>query len=332
MTGYVTLLAEELDVPPAQITRRLLPFTRCFRIPLQLTGESRSMSSRWVPIRETGARARQMLLAAAAQRWQVDAATLDDEWRSCGHRPAWQALWPMPNSRARRRRCQCRMRSRCETGGQIAMDWSRRCSGRISRQRSWPGAYGIDTRSPGLKVAVVRRPPADSGGSAHDMTRQLPAAWRVWSTSFRSTAVSPSLPIISGRHSRRRRPSWPSGSLARWPASAVPRFGSEQGRQLDSQSGHRVRDDGEADSASQRRARIIEAEYWVPYLAHATMEPMNATVWFHDGGCEAWVPTQASGHCAPADLRLSRTCRERRHSSRNPGRRRFRPARHHGLT
>ncbi|MDP2326179.1 MAG: molybdopterin-dependent oxidoreductase, partial [Gammaproteobacteria bacterium] len=53
-TGFVTLLAEELDVPPDRITAQIAPVLPLFQDPVQLTGESRSMTARWVPIRETG--------------------------------------------------------------------------------------------------------------------------------------------------------------------------------------------------------------------------------------------------------------------------------------
>ena len=69
MTGFATLLAEELDVSPAQITLRLAAINPLFQDPLQMTGESKTTRTRWLPIRETGARARQMLLQAAANKW-----------------------------------------------------------------------------------------------------------------------------------------------------------------------------------------------------------------------------------------------------------------------
>ena len=61
-TGYITLLAEELDVGPERITPQIAPVHPLFQDPVQLTGESRSMAARWLPIRETGARARQVLV------------------------------------------------------------------------------------------------------------------------------------------------------------------------------------------------------------------------------------------------------------------------------
>ena len=49
---------------------------------------------------------------------------------------------------------------------------------------------------------------------------------------------------------------------------------------------------GDAESALSGSSKIVEAEYHVPYLAHATMEPMNCTAWVHDGQCELWTGTQ----------------------------------------
>ncbi|MEO8225361.1 MAG: molybdopterin cofactor-binding domain-containing protein, partial [Gammaproteobacteria bacterium] len=152
--------------------------------------------------------------------------------------------------------------------------------------------YGIDTGLPGLKVAVVRRPP------------QLRAVLRRHdSVAARAMpGIATVLPIHSGiavvadnfwqasRAAAAIDAEWDPGPLAGVSSASIR---AQQGRQLDAQSGHRVRDDGGVEEAWSGAARIVEAEYWVPYLAHAPLEPMNATVWFHDGGCEAWVPTQA---------------------------------------
>jgi len=71
MTGFITLVAEELDVRPAQITARHAPVHALFQTPAQVTGESNSMRTRWEILRRTGAIARRMLLDAAARRWNV---------------------------------------------------------------------------------------------------------------------------------------------------------------------------------------------------------------------------------------------------------------------
>src|SRR6185503_8115553 len=62
---------------------------------------------------------------------------------------------------------------------------------------------------------------------------------------------------------------------------------------LTERAGKQARNDGNAGKAIGNAP--VEAVYSVPYLAHAPMEPMNATAWIHDGRCEVWAPTQSAG-------------------------------------
>ncbi|MEZ5564677.1 MAG: molybdopterin cofactor-binding domain-containing protein [Gammaproteobacteria bacterium] len=158
MTAYITLLAEELDVPPSRITPKMAPVHPLFQDPAQLTGESRSVASRWLPLRETGARARQMLLAAAAGQWQVDPATLQTDGGgmvvdASSRRASYAeladaaALLPVPDTVTLRQPEQFRW-----IGTSVPRpDVPPKVLGQAS--------YGIDTRLPGMKVAVIRRPP-----------------------------------------------------------------------------------------------------------------------------------------------------------------------------
>jgi isoquinoline 1-oxidoreductase subunit beta len=291
MTGYATLLAEELDVPPARITLRFAPVDPLFQDPLQLTGESKTMRSRWLPIRETGARARQMLLAAAAIEWQTDVAALDTDGEAfvidprSGKRLAYAELasaaarLPVPDEVPLR--------------APAAWRWIGTAVQRpdIPEKITGRAAYGVDTRLPGLLVAVVARP-----------QRLLAQPLRHDATAARALpGVVDVLPIHTGVavlaetfwHAQQGANAlgveWSSGPLAGTSSASIR---AEQGRRLDAGGAHRVRDDGDTGKALQSAGQVLEAEYWLPYLAHATLEPMNATVWFHDGACEAWVPSQ----------------------------------------
>jgi len=290
-TGYVTLLAEELDVAPDQITTQIAPVHPLFQDPAQMTGESRSMALRWQPIRETGARARQMLLAAAAGRWQKDVATLSTTGAGAvidaggnqllyGDLATTAAVLPVPAEVVLRTAAQYRW-----IGQNVPRpDVSAKVLGKA--------LYGIDTDVPGLKVAVIRRPP------------QLRAALRRYeaTAALGMPGVAAVFPVHSGiavlagdywqasQAAAALEAEWEPGPLAGISSASIR---AEQGRQLDVQKGHRVRDDGAAEEAFGTASRVLEAEYWVPYLAHAPLETMNATVWFREGSCEAWVPTQA---------------------------------------
>src|SRR5690606_777869 len=100
---------------------------------------------------------------------------------------------------------------------------------------------------------------------------------------------------------------WETGPLAGLDDAAIR---AHQVRALEQGRRHRHRDDGDVEQAL-AGGRTYSAEYAVPYLAHATMEPMNATVWFHDGGCEAWVPSQGPDMARQAICDLSGLPRER---------------------
>ncbi|TFG82205.1 MAG: xanthine dehydrogenase family protein molybdopterin-binding subunit [Chromatiales bacterium] len=291
ITGYATLLAEELDVAPEQITTQIAPVHPLFQDPVQLTGESRSMVARWLPIRETGARARQMLLAAAAQRWQTDITSLGTDGAGAvvdGRGNALRyadlaneaATLPVPE--------------RVELRTPAQYRW-------IGRELARPdlpskvlakARYGIDTQMPDLKVAVVLRPvQLQAVLRSHDATvaRNMAGVVAIF-------PIHSGIAVVADNFWQAQQAAaaisaeWEPGPLAGVSSESIR---AEQGRRLDAQAGLRIRDDGAADAAFKGAARSLEAEYWVPYLAHATMEPMNATVWFHDGGCEAWVPNQS---------------------------------------
>src|SRR5690554_3277316 len=82
--------------------------------------------------------------------------------------------------------------------------------------------------------------------------------------------------------------------------------------------GEQERSEGDVEDAIRKAGRVVEAEYEQPYLAHAPMEPMNATAWYHDGGMEIWAPTRApdlvriaacrNSDLSPDDVTVHTTC------------------------
>jgi len=292
MTGFVTLAAEELDLPPDRIEARLAPVHPQFQDPVQLTGESRSMRTRWLVVRETAAAAREMLLAAAAARWSVPREAVASDGQGhvvnarSGERLAYGALvaaaaaLPVPDEVPLKPRSAFRW-----IGGSVPRpDAPAKVKGEAR--------YGLDTQLPDMAVAIVLRAP-DIGGELRQFdaveARRMPGVRRVLSIPSGVAVVADN--FWQAREAGRAvRAFWRDGPLAATDTADIER---QLAAALRHEDGDAVRDDGDVNAGFGTAARVVEAAYSTPYLAHATMEPMNATVWFHAGGCEAWVPTQA---------------------------------------
>ncbi len=295
ITSLPTLVGEELNLDPARIHIHLAPVHPRFQDPIQITGGSTSIANRYQPLRQTGAAARDMLIAAAAERWSVPALELELEDGAVHHRRSNQsarfgqlaeaaARKPIPKNPALKPASEFR--------------WIGQSVPRTDRVSKSTGqaAFGIDVGLngndiPHLATAVVVRAPrfgAELLGFEAQEARKVPGVIDIM-------AVRTGVAVIAEGY-------WPArqgaGKItARWsegPLKGLDSAGIEaaQRRALDEQKGRNARNDGNFARAAAQAQRVIEAEYVIPHLAHATMEPMNCTAWLHDGICDVWVPTQ----------------------------------------
>ena len=158
-TGLAMALAEELDVDPARVTVELAGADPAFNVPfmpIQITGGSMSTSTTYTQLREAGARARAMLLAAAAQKWNVDAATLRTEngkvlngskSSSYGALADAASQLPVPEKVTLKDPAQFRYLGK----PQKRLDAPMKVDGSAK--------FGLDMRVPGMLFAVIARPP-----------------------------------------------------------------------------------------------------------------------------------------------------------------------------
>jgi CO/xanthine dehydrogenase Mo-binding subunit len=310
MTGFVTLVAEELEVPPARIEARLAPVHPLFQDPTQVTAESKSMRSRAQRLRETAAAARDMLLAAAAARLGVrrEAVRPDGEGNMV-HEPtgarlsyaelaAEAARLPVPESVRLRERAGFRY-----IGADVPrVDLPQKVRG--------TAVYGLDARPAGVLTAVIARSHEFGGRCAgYDAARALamPGVHAVVEVPSGVAVVAESF-----WHAQRAAAAldcrWTAGPIAGLSTASVH---DEQRRLLSTERGQRVRDDGDADAALAAAAEPVEAEYVFPYLAHAPMEPMNCTVSLSAGAAEVWAPNQAPDIVRQAVCTITGLPRER---------------------
>lgn len=296
ITSLPTLVGEELDLDPARIHVHLAPVDPQFRDPLQVTGGSTSMARRWEPVRRSGAAAREMLRQAAAEEWSVPADAISVSDGRITHADSGRsASYGDLATAAGRQRVpdDPRMKSADE------YRWIGQSLPRNDRVIKSLGTavFGLDVGMgqhaiPDLATAVVLRSPRFGATlQSHDdgEARAMPGVLDVF-------AISTGVAILADGYWPARQAagavtaSWSPGPLAGLDSAGL----EETQRQLliDSDLRH-ARDEGDIEDALQTADRVIEAEYLIPHLAHATMEPMNCTAWAREDACDIWAPTQA---------------------------------------
>jgi isoquinoline 1-oxidoreductase beta subunit len=298
MTALPMIVAEELCVDWKQVDVEQAPTNP--KIYDHGTGGSGSVSDSWLPLRQAAAAAREMLIAAAAQKWEVGADTCKAEKGSVvhGHPERYfkygdlvetASKLPIPNFH--------KVPLKNSDDFTIVGHDMPRFEGRD--KATGAAKFGIDSRPPGMLFAVVARCPVFDGKLvSFDATRAkaVPGVRDVirFKTEGRGASISDGIAVlaentwaaIQGRKVLEVK--WDEG-----PAS------SESSAELHKQflanaakPGKIVRNDGDADSVLASSPKKIEAAYELPFAAHACMEPMNCTVHIRPDGAEAWVPTQ----------------------------------------
>ncbi len=307
MTSHAQLVAEELEIDPARLVVELAPADRAYDNPdsqlgFQVTGGSTSVSTSYDPLRTAAATAREMLKAAAARRWGVGLASCVAADGEIRHPPSGRsARYGALAADAAREPVPPRAP---ELKPASAFTWIGKSVPRLDAPSKLDGSavYGIDVRLPGLHTAVVLRAPAlgakmkgfDAAGA-----RREPGITDV-------LEVPTGVAVVGTSYWRARR----AAALVKveWTAGTTSLDSELLRRALRSRlarDAHKMRTDGDVAAAEHASSQIIDAVYETPYLAHATLEPQNATAIVRDGRCEVWAPTQSLGLAREALRRLT---------------------------
>jgi isoquinoline 1-oxidoreductase beta subunit len=258
----------------------------------QVTAASSSVRSSMQPLREAGAKARAMLIAAAAQQWAIHPSACHAEngfvietegTRRAGYGALAEAAsrLPEPDVVLLKELGDFRLVGRSVP----RLDIPEKVTGRAR--------YGIDVDVPDMLVAVVARCPT-FGGSAKDFddgpALRVPGVKTVVPISSGVAVVADgSWAALQGR--KALRVTWDKGDLAGLDSETIAADLVAMARE----SAVTARDDGDVTGAMARAATTLHAEYRQPYLAHAAMEPPNCTALVTDDACTVWAPTQAQG-------------------------------------
>jgi isoquinoline 1-oxidoreductase beta subunit len=277
---------------------------------MQGTGGSSSIADQWLPMREAGAAARAMLVAAAASRWQVPANSCtvahgvvqhpSGRRASFGELAAAAASLPVPEN----------VKLKSPADFRLIGQPVRRLDNAPKLDGS--ARYGIDAAPPGLLYASVIMCPTLGGRVEHFDARAAnalrgvrhvvaldPVPGGIGSTGATSggVAVIADTPYHAIRALEHIVIEWDHGTAHTQSSLAI---GDALTRALDSADGKTHFEMGDVKAAMASSRRTISAEYRVPLLAHAAMEPMNCTVQFKDGRATVWAGTQAQGFARAA--------------------------------
>jgi len=307
-TGLAMILAEELEADWSTVRLGPMPENPTGWSRTMRTGGSNAIRSSWEPLRAAGAAAREMLVTAAAEAWNVDRATCRAERGTVVHGPSGRRLsygklaakaakLPVPQHAPLKDPQEFRLLgtrvARLDTPGKV--DGS--------------AVFGIDVTVPGMLIASIERSPVLGGrvkrfnaaragampGVRHVLELApsswigINGAWAAGCAAGVAVVADTYWQAVQGR--RALEIEWDEGEAATLDSAGV----RAQLAALGDQAGVVAHAHGDAAAALAGAAKRIEAAYEVPFLHHATMEPMNCTAYVRADSADVWAPTQNQG-------------------------------------
>src|SRR6266852_3828243 len=291
-TAIAMILAEELDADFSQVTlQHAPPNDRLYGNPtfgLQVTGNSNSIRAFWKPLRNAGAGARAMLVQAAAQQWQVEPAscsTANSEvtHKESGRKLSYGALAAAAGSQTPPKDVALKDPKDFALIGKPLkrFDTPDKVNGKA--------VYGIDAMLPGMKFATLAACPVFGGkvGKVDDSAaKKIPGVQKI--------VVLDDLVAVVGDHMWAAKKGL-DALVIDWDEGANARISSKDIwndlRAASEKDGVVARSEGDIAKGLATGERM-DAAYELPFLAHATMEPLNATVHLTPDSCEIWTGTQ----------------------------------------
>ncbi len=325
-TALPMLVAEELDVPLSMVSIMQAPIDKIYgnlvvlpaslpfhpddhgalersanwltiklarELGIMVTGGSSSVKDAWGPMREAGATARAMLVAAAAQQWQVPASECRTAAGVVSHPSGKQAAYgALASAAAATQPGQIRLKQPAEFT-LIGTPQPRRDS---AAKVDGSATFGLDVRPPGMVYAAVRMAPVIGAGVASfdaAPVRAMAGVLQVVDFSKSAGGVA-GLAVIAKTFWQAKQAV--AALPIRWTAGPNPTLSSadiyrDLSAQLDNESGFVFHSTGDP-ALAKTAAKTIHAEYRAPFLAHAAMEPINCTAQVRDGKVTLWASTQ----------------------------------------
>jgi isoquinoline 1-oxidoreductase beta subunit len=293
-TGLATILAEELDADWAQIRVESAPadaklYNNLAFGTIQGTGGSSAIANSWMQLRQAGAAARAMLVAAAAAEWNVPAAEIvvdrsvlshaaSRRQASFGELAGKAAAQPLPTQVA------------LKDPKDFKLIGQKLPRVDVAAKSNGTAQFTLDVTFPGMLVAVLQRPPLFGATvKSFDATKAkaMPGVVEVVEVPRGIAVVGKSFwAAKKGRDALKV--DWDDAKAEKRSSAAI----IEGYRKLAEQPGKPARQEGDVAGTLQAAVKSVSAAYEFPYLAHAPMEPLDAVVKLDANGCEIWAGDQ----------------------------------------
>lgn len=291
-TGLTSLVAEELDASWEQMAWEFAPadasrYNNLFWGPAQGTGGSSSIANSWMQLRQAGAAARAMLVAAAAAEWKVPAAEIQvsngivshgEHSSGFGALAAKASLLPLPQNPTLKDPKDFKL---------IGKKIPRKDS---PDKTNGKAIYTQDIQLPGMLTALVAYPPQVFG-----KVKKVDAAKAKTSPGVVAVVEFPrGVAVVAENFWAAKK----ARELLKieWDLSACETRSSDElfnaCHEAASKTGHILKAQGDAGATLAKAAQVIEAKFELPYITHAAIEPLNCVVKVEKTNCELWFACQ----------------------------------------
>jgi CO/xanthine dehydrogenase Mo-binding subunit len=308
-TALPMIVAEELDADWSRVRVVQADAHHINYGSMMTVGSTSVRGDAWLLLRRAGATMRETLVASAALRWNAPASELRTERSRVFHDASQRSagygeLAEEAGSMVIAGRIVMPLRPRLKDPSQFRIIGTRTPLLDTKDKATGKAVYGADVRVPGMLFATVVHPPVFGG----KLVSFDDSASRAIRGVRHVVAVSQGVAIVGDNTwaaregARVLKITWDNGSFA----MSTPEIFAELARLADGGAAVQAKAQGDVNAALVNAARRVSATYEVPYLAHATMEPMNCTADVRSSGtCEIWVPTQHPQGVATLASRLT---------------------------